>query len=157
MAWELCSGAGADEEWVQPLDAEDEEKCLHWVVPGDVEGLDCDPQDKVTSHAACWAAPRVAGTNKSTWWKTGSDNRLRFWAVGTGGTMRQRKNVLFMSPQRPQLQGNLAWVARNYEESCHRPQLELVGLQGTLQGLLQHRSMSHWHRDRCGIRRYGAQ
>ena len=37
-AWERCGVAGADEDWVRPLDAEDEEKGLLWVVPDDVEG-----------------------------------------------------------------------------------------------------------------------
>ena len=45
------------------------------------------------------------------------------------------KNVLSMSPRRPQLQGNLAQVARNYEKSRHRIELEPVGLKGTPQCL----------------------
>ena len=91
-AWKRCGVAGADEDWVRPLDAEDEEKGLLWVVSDNVEGLDCAPLYKDTSLAACRAAPRVAGANKSSCWKIGSDNRLRFWTSVTEGTMWLRKD-----------------------------------------------------------------
>ena len=60
-AWERCGVAGTDEDWVRPLDAEDEEEGLRWVVSDDVGGLDCAPLYKDTSFAACRAAPIVAG------------------------------------------------------------------------------------------------
>ena len=94
---------------MRPLDAEDKAKCQHRVVPGDVEGLDCDPQDKDISLAACRAASRVAGVKNPP----GGRQDLTTDCASDPSEReapcdKRKKNVLFMSQRRPQLQGNLA-------------------------------------------------